>query len=150
MEKSTTLPLEVVPIEDEGFHIIVAGKINGAPARLLIDTGASRTVFDALRIKSFPGIDPETFMEMDKLSTGLGTNTMQSHTIVLNEFELGKLSIKEYEVVVIDMVHVNQSYGVLEIPEIDGVLGGDILYDYNAVIDYNNEELILKRKKPAH
>ncbi len=140
----TLLPLEIVPIEDEGFHIITAGKVNGDDARLLIDTGASRTVFDIERITLFPGIDPKVFKKLEKLSSGLGTNTMESFTIILEEFRLGDLPLKDFETVLIDMSHVNKSYEMLEMPAIDGVIGGDILADYNAVLDYGSKQLRLE------
>ena len=83
------LKLEIVPIEDDGYHIFIEAFINGKKARLLIDTGASRTVFDAERIKAFLPDGDHNFEKIDKLSTGLGTNTMESHTVILAEFRLG-------------------------------------------------------------
>jgi len=35
------IPLELVPIEDDGFHIRIKAEINGKAASLLIDTGMS-------------------------------------------------------------------------------------------------------------
>jgi len=140
----TKLPLEIVSIEDEGFHIITASKVNGDGARLLIDTGASRTVFDIERITLFPGIDPKVFKKLEKLSSGLGTNTMESFTIILGEFRLGDLLLTDFETVLIDMSHVNKSYEMLGMPAIDGVIGGDILAEYNAVLDYGRKQMQLE------
>jgi hypothetical protein len=140
----TTLPLEIISIEDDGYHVITKGKINGKEARLLIDTGASRTVFDIEKIVTFPDISPDNFNLMDKRSSGLGTNSMESFTIILNKFSLGKLKLKEYESVLISMTHVNQSYEMLNLPPIDGVIGGDILSKYKAILDYGKKELILE------
>jgi predicted aspartyl protease len=115
--------------------------INGQPARLLIDTGASRTVFDSERIKAFlPGEDLH-FEKIDKLSTGLGTNTMESHTVILKEFCLGESVFDDYQTVILNMEHVNQSYRMLSFPEIDGVLGGDLLHKLKAIIDYRKKQI---------
>jgi len=51
--------------------------------------------------------------------------------------------ITDYNAAVLDLAHVNKSYERLEIEAIDGVLGGDILNDYKAVIDYDKKELVL-------
>ncbi|MBK7570589.1 MAG: hypothetical protein IPI10_02830 [Bacteroidetes bacterium] len=43
----------MLTIEDDGLHLIVDSEVNGKSCRLLIDTGASRTVFDQNRIFIF-------------------------------------------------------------------------------------------------
>ncbi len=142
---SSTLPLEIILIEEDGCHIFTKGKINGKKVRLLIDTGASRTVFDKNRIIELFGSEVE-FIKMEKLSTGLGTNTMESETVNLKELKLGRIKLKPYTAVVLDMVHVNQSYQMLHLPKIDGVIGGDILAALQAVIDYKNKELVVTKE----
>jgi len=136
-----TLKLEIIPIEDDGYHLFTEAMINGLPARLLIDTGASRTVFDEERIKAFLLGDEQRFIKIDKLSTGLGTNTMESHTVVLAEFILDETVFIDYQTVVLNMEHVNQSYKMLGFKPIDGVLGGDLMNSLKVVIDYRKKEM---------
>ncbi len=137
----TILPLTIFPIEDDGFHLKVNVKVNGKKAVMILDTGASRSVFDETRIASFIGeINIE---DHNRLSSGLGTNTMTSKKVVLKKIQLGELILKEYQATILDLQHVNESYLKLELDPVDGVLGGDILNDYKAVIDYAKKELIL-------
>jgi len=138
----TRVNIELLPIEDDGFHILMEGKINGKTARLLIDTGASRTVFDLERIRLFLPED-HPLEKIDKLSTGLGTNTMESQVVVLKKFRLGRITLENYKAVALNMKHINQSYKMLGYPLIDGVLGGDLLLQLNAVIDYKNMRIRL-------
>jgi predicted aspartyl protease len=135
------IKLDIVPIEDDGYHLFINCLINGKTARLLVDTGASRTVFDANRIKTFLKEEEHNFEKVDKLSTGLGTNTMESHTVILSEFSIGETIFKDYIAVVLNIEHVNQSYKMLGFPEIDGVLGGDLLHELKAVIDYRKKQI---------
>jgi len=135
------LPIAVIAIEEDGCHLMVKGFINGHEANFLIDTGASRTVFDQNRILSFLDGQVAEFEENTKLSTGLGKNTMVSKTVTLNEIKLGKLIISDYTAVVLEMSHINESYSKLDLPTIDGVLGGDLLEKYDAVIDYGKGEM---------
>jgi hypothetical protein len=136
-----SVKLQLLPIEDDGYHIFAEALINGNPARLLIDTGASRTVFDAKRIRLFLDDIHDPFEKIDKLSTGLGTNSMESHKVVLREFRLGESIFKEYSAIVLNMEHVNQSYTILGEQPIDGVLGGDLLHELKATIDYRKKEM---------
>ena len=87
-------------------------------------------------------IDEEPkFEKNEKLSTGLGTNSMESHTVIISRLELGNTVLAGYNAVVLNIDHVNQSYSQLGFPEIDGVLGGDLLSELKAVIDYRKKEI---------
>jgi hypothetical protein len=142
------LKIELMPIEEDGYHIFIDAVINGGSARLLVDTGASRTVFDEERIRAFLLKKNHRFKKFSKLSTGLGTNTMKSHSIVLDEFRLGDTFFNDYQAVVLNMEHVNQSYQMLGEKQIDGVLGGDLLQKLKIVVDYKKKE-IRWRVKPV-
>ncbi len=136
----TKLPFEILPIENDGFHLQLKVRINGVEANLILDTGASRSVFDETRITLFT--KNNHVEDNERLSTGLGTNTMTSKKVILEKLQLNELIIENYEATILDLAHVNQSYEKLELELIDGVLGSDILVEYNAIIDYGRKELI--------
>jgi predicted aspartyl protease len=138
---TTTLPLTIQAIENDGYHLLTTILINGKNALLIIDTGASRSVFDETRIIDFIG--HSNLAEHDKLSTGLGTNTMTSKKVLLETLDLKGLILNNYEATLLNLHHVNESYQKIGLAPIDGILGGDILMDYNAVIDYKNATLTL-------
>ena len=130
------LPIEVVPIEADGYHLVVMVEVNGFPARMLVDTGASRSVFDINRLQGFFKKDIPELEENIQKSTGLGTRDMHSKALYLDVLKIGELMIRRYPAVVLDLSHVNQSYEELTLAPIDGVLGSDILMKYGARIDY--------------
>src|SRR5579872_5736697 len=130
----TLISIKLINIENDGLHLSIKARINNKNAHMLIDTGASTTVFDRNRIVRF--VNESKFDLNDKLSTGLGTNSMQSHTAVLKKLKLGNIEIKNYKTVLLDLTHVNQSYEKMGLNAIDGVLGSDVLNKYKAVIDY--------------
>ena len=138
------IPIQLVSLEAEGFHLFIEAKLNGKSANLLIDTGASKTVFDINRISKFIRKTKKSFESFEKLSTGLGTNTMESHFTTVKKFCIGELSMEDFQVILLDMAHVNHSYDMLGLELIDGVLGSDLLMKYKAVIDF--EKMILKLK----
>lgn len=142
-KKITNISFKLVEIEDDGYHIMVPVQINGITANMLLDTGASRTVFDSQNILNFlPGVK-EQFEKNEKLSTGLGTNSLESHVTTLRNLKLGDLVINDYESVILDLMHVNESYEKLGLPKIDGVLGSDVMKKYNAVIYYREKKIKL-------
>ncbi|MBN2236379.1 MAG: clan AA aspartic protease [Bacteroidales bacterium] len=139
------IPLEFVSIESDGFHLITPGKINNIDCNLLIDTGASRSVFDANIIHQY--VENPELSDNEQLSTGLGTNEMKSQILNLEQFEIGTFKLRNFETVIIDMKHINQSFSIFGLRPIDGVIGGDILKTYHAVINYQKKELRLKIPK---
>lgn len=145
----TKVPLRFLSIEGDGYHLQARIKINGKSALVIVDTGASRTVFDKSEIEKY--LKSEKIAEHDKLSTGLGTNSMQSQFVVINKLELGKIRLENFEAVILDLKHVNQTYSTIGIKPIAGVLGSDVLVAFNAVIDFKNRVMTLyvpqKKKK---
>lgn len=140
----TKIPFQILAIEDDGFHLQLTIKINNKNAVLILDTGASRSVFDESRIKKFTSNNQTE--DTERLSTGLGTNTMVSKKVYLEKLQLNELVIENYEATILDLTHVNQSYEKLNLNLIDGVLGSDILSDFNAIIDYGKKKLLLLKK----
>lgn len=120
---------------------MVEARVSRKKMRLLLDTGASRTVFDHTRLQeSFPKLE---ILPLDSLTTGLGTSSFPGSVAELPSFGLGKLVLKKLEVVVLDLSHVNHSYQKLGLEPIDGVLGSDLLMQFKAIIDYGKAHLTL-------
>ena len=137
----TVVPFRLIPLDDDGAHLTVDAKINGTKIKLLIDTGASKTVFDRKRMREL--MRKKKFHRNDGLSVGLGTSRMKRHFTELEKFSIGELVIENFKTVLLDLKIVNRSYALLRLPPIDGVLGGDILNQYRAEINYGKKVLIL-------
>lgn len=142
----TTIPFKILNIDNEGFHLLIKVYVNRKVARIIVDTGASKTVFDKTRIEKF--VTERNFDVHEKMSSGLGTNTMQSQTTRIKKMKVGEIEIQDYKAVLLDLSHVNQSYEQIGLAPVDGVLGSDILLHYKAVIDYEKKILKLKQVRP--
>lgn len=143
-----SLPIKLLKIEGDGFHLSMNVKVNGKNANMIVDTGASKTVFDKSRINRF--VKEEKFADNEQLSTGLGTNSMESQVVKMKKVELGKLKLENYSAVVLDLSHVNVTYEKLGLKAVDGVLGSDVFELYKAVIDFGKRKMTLnstRRKK---
>ena len=141
--KKTIIPFHIIPLDDNGAHLIVEAHIDNVKIKLLIDTGASKTVFDKKRMRTL--MSKKRFKKNHALSVGLGTNKMKSHSVSLDKFSIGKLVLENFQTVLLDLSIVNKSYTALGLSPIDGVLGGDILNQYGGEINYAKKFLKLFR-----
>lgn len=136
------IPLHTIDLQDDGYHLLVEVKIGRARYKVVLDTGASKTVFDQTLLSE--ALTQINLRATNRLSAGLGTLTMESFTAVLPELRIGRLKLPDFEVAVLDLSTINQAYAQLNHPQVLGVLGGDILMRYKAIIDYGKSKLRLK------
>ena len=140
-KKIHRIPIRLIKIEQNGCHPLVSARINGKRIRMVIDTGASQTVFDHDRIQQILGKD--SMEKIKVLSAGLGTSKMKSMLVRIEKLQVGDLVFKDSGFVALDLSHVNKSYEMMGMKPIDGVIGGDILKRMKAVIDYGKKEMKL-------
>jgi predicted aspartyl protease len=134
--------MKILSIQGDGNHCFINVKINnGIKVRLILDTGASRSVLDHQLIKELNLLDK--MQDLPEKATGLGTNTMEGHLLKLDKLKIGKLVIKDYYIGILDLSHVNLSYQMVGLPAVQGALGSDILKEYGAEISFRDKRLKL-------
>ncbi|HON20772.1 MAG TPA: retropepsin-like aspartic protease [Bacteroidales bacterium] len=137
----TIIPIEIIELEDKhNLHPIIEAKINVNPIRLVIDTGASHTCIDKKEVKSL--LKNKNNISSD-IVMGIGNKKMRNTIVTIQELQLGEVIIKDYPVVALKISHINKMLKILGLKPINGLLGSDLLYKYNAVIDYKNSCLTL-------
>ena len=141
MRRYIEVPLQVLDIEGEGFHIMVKGLIHGKEASFLVDTGASRSVFDPKTIATF--IDDPAFEKKEGMTAGVGSSDLESATFRMDSLAIGELEIRDYEAVALDLENIHEMYGNQGLPHIDGIIGGDILKRHKAIINYKAKKIRL-------
>lgn len=140
--RTTKVPLQLINLQNDGFHLLVEVVVFGRAFNAVLDTGASKTVLDKATVENH--ISTGDLLNSDKLSTGLGTNSMESFILNLPLFQIGRLKLRHFEAAVLDLSSISVAYENLQLPPVIGVLGGDILQQCNAVIDYGNLQLTLR------
>lgn len=140
-----TIKFEVGEIERKNYHLFINLIIGDKPCRLLIDTGASKTVFDTERVLQF--VKESKIKVHETKSVGLGAEAMETKAATLKNITLGKLTIDKWKVAILPIGHVNQTYEHLNLPPIDGVLGSDFLMKYNAIISFKKKKLELNTNR---
>lgn len=138
-----SIPLEILKVEDslrEGYHILCRIHISNKEFRMLVDTGASLTVFDLSKANLFSNNE---LIDNEQTVRTLGNNGIESKYLVIDEMRLGDIIINDYKTILVDLSQFNVTYKHLGLPSIDGIIGGDILLKYRASIDYYKREMIL-------
>ncbi len=133
-------------LQDNGYHLLVDIEVFGKIYQAVLDTGASKTVFDKSIVEKL--LDENTALEYSEyLSTGLGTTSMESFTLLLPILRIGQWQLKKIRIAVLDLSTINYAYEQMGISPVIGVIGGDVLMDYGGVIDYAKMTLKLRERK---
>ena len=121
-------------------HLQLNATVNGVEGIFILDTGAGYTVMEAERMEKF-GLIPET---TEETATGAGGTNLKMQISQGNQLKLENLVIENTVLAMIDLSHVNNAFLAMGFETVDGVLGADILADYDAVIDYKGLRLYLR------
>ncbi len=139
------IPLTLLNLQDDGFHLLLEVIVFGKHFKAVLDTGASKTVFDKATVETH--LHPDSVLRhTDMVSTGLGTTSMPSFVLNVPDLQIGGLHLRDYEVAILDLSSINFAYEQLEVEPVIGVIGGDILARYGGVIDYRKNRLQLRQR----
>ena len=140
-KKIVKIPLEIIEMDGDGYHLLVKCKINKLKnCNLVIDTGASKTVFDKSAL-----FDSVEILENDEelKSAGINADFMESFFCNIKSFAIEDFKIKNFQSVLIDLSNINELYQKTIKKKLTGLIGGEFLMKYNAVIDYKKKILKL-------
>ncbi|GGI24132.1 aspartyl protease family protein [Pedobacter mendelii] len=140
--KSISIPLKLINLQDDGFHVLVEIVVFKQKHFVVLDTGASRSVFDKSLIEQHLS---ETLHVSDEINAATLFTTTTTIQATIPEVKIGSLKIKNYQTVAFDLQSVTETYQQFGHPPISGIIGGDILMKYKAVINY--DKLVLKLYK---
>jgi Aspartyl protease len=140
--KNVKIKLKRIDLGEEGCHLFCKGKIQGKPIRILIDTGASKSVIGMKLSSELADLLPVEVRENE--TSGIGPEKVVTEFAQLNKLRLGNLVIKDLVVGIVDFSHVNELYDNLGYKPFDMILGGEILYKHKANIDYKKGLLTLR------
>ncbi len=138
------VPIQVIPLQPDGCHLMITGEINDLKANILLDTGASQTIMDVNRVSHY--LDNPVIKAFEKPLMSVGNDKIKSWTTSLSELNIGTSKVVNWPVVLVDLKPINASYAIYDLPRIDMVLGGDLLMIMEAVIDYQNKVFIINKK----
>ena len=134
------IPVELIELEHQNYHLLVQGTFDdGEKGYWIVDSGASKTVFDRRLDQYFTLVEPTSDEEYQ--SAGISEGMVETAVGQLRSMAFGKLKIEEQKVALINLDHVNEIYRKYRDIRICGLLGSDLLKKYHCVIDYKYETI---------
>ena len=135
------VPIQIVGLEESNFHILIHSEFeDGTNRNWVIDTGASKTVFD----ENLKGYYKVIGKREDLFSAGIDQQPFKSSLAIIKQVKFGELKITELKVALLNLNHINDLYQKSVQLEICGLLGGDFLMKYQAKINYKKKLLVLR------
>ena len=141
------IPLTIIELEDDNYHLIVSSHFfDSTLGHWVIDTGASKTVFDKNLTAKY-NLSEELPHKVN--TAGIRGVCMESDLAEIKEVSWGKLKVKNFKVALIDLSTVNKIYSMAANLNICGLLGSDFLMKYNAIINYKKRRITLTINKKS-
>jgi len=138
------IPFNLVSLQEDGYHCLVDGAVNGNPLLMVLDTGASRSCFDIAFLQQF--VAEQAIQRNDSMTSGIGTNSLNSFITILDQFSMGSFILEKYQAVGLDLTHIHEAYKQVGLPQVNGIIGADILARHHAIIDYRKREITLNSR----
>ena len=136
------IKLSLIQLDNQSFHIIAKGMINNLPVNLIIDTGASRSVFNREYLEQH--LSPIADSGEKVHSAGISAEKIEVVTARADTFVLGKYILTDYPLMLINLNKINKLYRKVAGITIHGLLGSDFLKEMNANIDFGKSIMVLK------
>lgn len=142
--RTVTVPLTLINLNDDGFHLLVEIVVFGEKHWAVVDTGASRSVFNKTFIEQYS--DAVTGQEEEETNATTLFTTSSTIQAVIPKLKIGKLIIKSYAAVALDLETVNDAYELMGHPRIIAIIGSDIFLKYHAKINYKKLKILFSSK----
>ena len=121
-------------------HIQIECEVNNVSGIFLIDTGASNSCINYLSASKF-NIE---FKKSNETASSATNKISETYISKNNILKIGDCEKTNFNIVLFDMTHINNSLKEKEINEVEGIIGGDILNQLDVCINYKRKEIILE------
>jgi len=127
-------------------HLLVRAFINGRPAWLTVDSGAPVSAI-ALNRREYFRLKPIT--AKSSLPARVQINGAFNNVAIARELRIGGLILADEPVVTVDLGGSARAARMAHEPQIDGIIGADILFPTQALLDCERQLLVLKTDPSA-
>lgn len=119
-------------------HIVIEVNINNVLGNFLVDTGASNSCICFNSANKF-NITSEHSANNVK---GIGGDSVKTEFSEGNTIRIGEFMLAHQDIVLTDFSQLNDAFSLEGIDSVDGIIGGDLLVQAKAIIDYFNHKVI--------
>lgn len=122
-----------VPFEMVEKLIVVEVELEGVKRKFILDTGSPKVILNG---KYFPSDSKGSFISNVK---GVNAQNINMYTKKVSELDFYGISTKDTEMMVVDLSHLKADLGF----EFYGLIGYEIIKDYDLIFDYEKKLLTL-------
>ncbi len=134
---------QAVPIQvSDGLNLYVNGAINGAPAKLMVDTGSFATLLHRSFVRRMKIPTQETPFR----SAAVNLKQRGVRVAHIRRLSVGNVDMPGKDVGVVDLEGLIHGRLLEGSPPVAGLLGAEILDRHHGVIDFGTKVLYLKRE----
>ncbi len=137
------IPFQIIELENQSYHIIVDGKVDGIKLAFIIDTGASRTIIDKYYVEKLEKLPFGTDAPM---ATGLSAEQIPVELYNISLLKLKDVLFKDVQVLTADLNPINEVYSKITGKKIGGLIGCDFLLKNIKTIDFKGKCLKVSKK----
>lgn len=133
-----SIPFELVELEPESFHMLVDATINDEPVKLIVDSGASRSVFDksydsGKRIK---GIS-------DTVAVGFMSDNVNIELASIPSLIVAGVKFKDFPIALADLSSLRELYKSITGLNVAGLLGCDFLVQNVSSVNFRSKKIFI-------
>ena len=121
-------------------HLHLFAKLNGVDGNFILDTGAGGTMIEEKYKNKFKMQTREGYDTATGAGGQLKIQNSENNIIKIDDIEL-----REQKLSLMSLAHINNAFERLGLKKVDGIIGADILKSGEAIIDYKNLNLYLKK-----
>lgn len=121
-------------------HLCLNVQIEGRKVFVAVDTGAPFTHLDSERVKHLQ----LKWQPYVKEGDGKAPKTQANSWCEVRHFEIGGFDLGPIILWGNDLSDINSGIILYRVPQIDGLLGADVLSDLKAIIDYSTRNLYIR------
>ena len=138
---------EALPLlRSQQNHLLVNAAINGKRAVMMVDTGSPSTVVRPERCRYY-NLSESASAGAD-LPNQIQVNGSLNQLLVAHELAIGGSALTDVPIAAAQLAGVRRSPESERYERIDGILGLDVLLTTRAVLDFEQQTLVLRR--PSH
>lgn len=134
-----TFTCKLVSLDSNGFHLLVPVFVPNCnnDGFFIIDSGASKSVIDDSILENIK----HTVIEQDSIESSHLTDMIEGKIVSLDLLCIQNVEFKDFEALSMPLQHVNSIYSRFIDKPIWGLIGGDFLKRYKAVISYKSNTI---------
>jgi len=136
-----SIPFKLVELEPHSFHILLDATIKGEPVKLILDSGASRSVLDKIYDS---GVRLEGIS--DTVAVGFMSDNVNIELASIPDLLVAGVKFSDFPIALADLSSLRELYKNITGLSVAGLLGCDFLVRNVSSINLGSKKIFIKQE----